>query len=57
MQDSVNDKDTTMKALVISEDHLHDIENLMKNIGRSLPKGEVADIANINRYKLVYTIL
>ncbi|KAI8918411.1 acyl transferase/acyl hydrolase/lysophospholipase [Powellomyces hirtus] len=48
MNKSIDNSGTTMKALIISGDHLEDIENVMSKIQRSLPKGEVAEIANIN---------
>ncbi|KAJ3196513.1 hypothetical protein HK101_008696 [Irineochytrium annulatum] len=37
-----------MRAIVVNGDHLEDIEALMAKIDRSLPEGEVAEIANIN---------
>ena len=49
MQDCVSEKPTTMKAIIIFGDHLQDIEPLMEKIKRSLPEGEVVEIANINR--------
>ncbi|KNC97469.1 malonyl CoA-acyl carrier protein transacylase [Spizellomyces punctatus DAOM BR117] len=48
MHRSVDSGKTTMKALIINGDHLEDIEALMSKIERSLPEGEVAQIANIN---------
>ena len=39
-----------MRALVINGNHLEDIEALMEKVERLLPKGEVAEIANVNRY-------
>ncbi|TPX68732.1 hypothetical protein SpCBS45565_g02911 [Spizellomyces sp. 'palustris'] len=48
MHRSVDNGKTTMKALIINGDHLEDIEVLMSKIERSLPEGEVAQIANIN---------
>nr|KAJ3422262.1 hypothetical protein HK105_000471 [Polyrhizophydium stewartii] len=48
MQSSVTNKETIMRALVVTGDHLEDIEQTMQRIQRSLPEGEVAEIANIN---------
>ncbi|KAJ3152996.1 hypothetical protein HDU86_005452 [Geranomyces michiganensis] len=48
MNESIEDKKTTMKALIISGEHLEDIEAVMSKIQRSLPEGEIAEIANIN---------
>ncbi|KAI8814458.1 acyl transferase/acyl hydrolase/lysophospholipase [Cladochytrium replicatum] len=48
MAHSVYSKETAMKALVITAKHLEDVEALMEKIQRSMPEGEVADIANIN---------
>lgn len=50
MQRSIDDGQTTMKALIINGDHLEDIEALMSKIQRSMPEGEIAEIANVNRY-------
>lgn len=49
MQECVGKNATSMKAFVINGQHLEEIENLMCKIKRSLPVGEVAEIANINR--------
>ncbi|KAJ3175165.1 hypothetical protein HDU87_006400 [Geranomyces variabilis] len=48
MNESIEDRKTTMKALIIGGEHLEDIEAVMSKIQRSLPEGEVAEIANIN---------
>jgi [acyl-carrier-protein] S-malonyltransferase len=49
MQESVNvNKATSMKALMVTGNHLEDIEELMPRLARSLGSGEVAEIANIN---------
>jgi [acyl-carrier-protein] S-malonyltransferase len=48
MQECVGKNATSMKAYVINGQHLEEIENLMCKIKRSLPVGEVAEIANIN---------
>jgi [acyl-carrier-protein] S-malonyltransferase len=47
-----------MRALVINGDQLEDIEAVMEKVGRSLPEGDVAEIANVNRYllKWLYSI-
>ncbi|KAJ3099026.1 hypothetical protein HDU97_003512 [Phlyctochytrium planicorne] len=48
MRNSTSEKQTAMRALVINGDHLEDIEALMEKVERSLPEGEVAEIANVN---------
>ncbi|KAJ3328060.1 hypothetical protein HDU76_010658 [Blyttiomyces sp. JEL0837] len=48
MKNSTSEGQTAMRALVINGDHLEDIEALMSKVSRSLPEGEVAEIANIN---------
>ncbi|KAJ3048290.1 hypothetical protein HK097_010702 [Rhizophlyctis rosea] len=48
MRDAVDTKETSMKALIIKGDRLEDIEKLMEKVQRSLPEGDVAEIANIN---------
>ncbi|KAJ3038707.1 hypothetical protein HDV00_000367 [Rhizophlyctis rosea] len=48
MRDAVDSQETSMKALIIKGDRLEDIEQLMEKVHRSLPEGEVAEIANIN---------
>lgn len=48
MQNSVSNKNTSMKALMIQGDHLESIEELMPKIRRSLDPREVVEIANIN---------
>ncbi|KAJ1551765.1 hypothetical protein HK405_013897, partial [Cladochytrium tenue] len=41
-------KHTSMRALVINENHLEDIEALMKNIPTLIPETEIAEVSNIN---------
>ncbi|KAJ2999084.1 hypothetical protein HDV02_003614 [Globomyces sp. JEL0801] len=48
MQNSVSQTATAMKALMVIGNHLEDIEELMPRLKRSLPRGEVAEIANVN---------
>ncbi|KAI8913607.1 acyl transferase/acyl hydrolase/lysophospholipase [Gorgonomyces haynaldii] len=48
MQQSITDKETTMKALIVNGDSLEEIEQLMPKITRSLPETEVCQISNIN---------
>ncbi|KAI8927055.1 acyl transferase/acyl hydrolase/lysophospholipase [Entophlyctis helioformis] len=48
MQSSVTDKETAMRALIVAGGRLEDIESTMSRIQRSLPEGEIAEIANIN---------
>lgn len=48
MQETISGQ-TAMRAIVIIGNHLEDIENLMPKIQRSLPEGDVCEIANINR--------
>ena len=48
MQESISNKKTAMKALMVTGNHLEDIEDLMPRLCRSLGPGEVAEIANIN---------
>ncbi|KAJ3018630.1 hypothetical protein HKX48_002774 [Thoreauomyces humboldtii] len=48
MNQAADTRQTVMKALIILGDHLEDIEAVMGKIQRSLPKGEVAELANIN---------
>ncbi|KAJ3090358.1 hypothetical protein HK102_004012, partial [Quaeritorhiza haematococci] len=48
MQQSVTHKETTMRALVVMDGCLEEIEALMEKVKRSIPEGEVAEIANIN---------
>ncbi|KAJ3292712.1 hypothetical protein HK104_005100 [Borealophlyctis nickersoniae] len=50
MKESVDSKETSMKALLINGAHLEEIEALMQKVQRSLPNGEVAEIANLNKY-------
>lgn len=57
MQFSVEalEQKTAMKALIIQSEHLEDVEAIIKKLQSTLPPGEVAEIANINRYALVIT--
>ncbi|KAJ3131085.1 hypothetical protein HK100_006829 [Physocladia obscura] len=48
MQTSVSDKKTSMRALMINNGYLEDVEALMKKIEMVIPDGEIAEIANIN---------
>ena len=50
MNKSTKTKQTAMRALVINGDHLEDIEALMNKVQMFLPEGEVAEIANVNRW-------
>lgn len=48
MHESISNKYTTMKALMVTGDHLQDIEDLMPRLARQIATGDVAEIANIN---------
>ncbi|KAJ3186314.1 hypothetical protein HDU85_007754 [Gaertneriomyces sp. JEL0708] len=50
MTKSIEDRHggTSMVALIINGSHLEDVEALMDKIERSMPEGEIAQIANIN---------
>jgi [acyl-carrier-protein] S-malonyltransferase len=48
MQNTISARSTAMKALIVRDEHLDDIEHIMPRIQASLPSGEVAEIANIN---------
>ncbi|OAJ40710.1 hypothetical protein BDEG_24415 [Batrachochytrium dendrobatidis JEL423] len=48
MQSCVTDTQTSMRALVVAKGYLANVEQEMLEIQKSMPKGEVAQIANIN---------
>ncbi|KAJ3258134.1 hypothetical protein HDU77_002415 [Chytriomyces hyalinus] len=48
MQTSLSNQKTAMRALVVNEGHLEDVEALMEKVAVIIPEGEVAEIANIN---------
>ncbi|KAJ3381805.1 hypothetical protein HDU84_004844 [Entophlyctis sp. JEL0112] len=48
MQTSVSNKKTSMRALMINNGHLEDVEALMSKVAVIIPEGEIAEIANIN---------
>ena len=48
MQENLTSKETTMKALMVTDNHLEDIEEIMPRLARSIGAGEIAEIANIN---------
>jgi [acyl-carrier-protein] S-malonyltransferase len=50
MQKSVSQHQTCMKALFCEPGHFEDLQPMMDKIKRMLPKNQVVDIANINRY-------
>lgn len=51
MQECVQDSETCMKALLFDPRRFSDLDSVMDKIERSLPEGQVADLANINRFK------
>jgi [acyl-carrier-protein] S-malonyltransferase len=53
MQSCVSDKETAMRALMIHGVEMEYIEHLFQEIQKSLPEGEVAEIANINSHDQV----
>jgi [acyl-carrier-protein] S-malonyltransferase len=48
MQSSITRTETSMKALLIRDGHLSDIETLMPRLQASIGPNEVVEIANIN---------
>jgi [acyl-carrier-protein] S-malonyltransferase len=54
MQETLTNKETTMKALMVTDKNLTDIEEIMPRLARSIAPGEVAEIANINSRSQVF---
>lgn len=49
MQESVQGKETCMKALIFDPAHLDELPSTMDKIRVLLSEGEVVDVANMNR--------
>ena len=47
---------TAMSALIVREENLAEIEDSMKEMSKSLPEGELVELANVNSVSVFITI-